>query len=108
MIAAITFSCHIAPAHRLPPPTSAMTRSRSRPLKARRLSEDIIELSSGESDSEAVSYSGSEYGTAYESTNYDGSDKEEFVRRMFQTLTVETAPNVYGAYHSLIATFLFN
>lgn len=78
-----------------------MPSSHSPPLKARRLADDVIELSSGESDSEAVSASSSEYGTAYETTNYDGSDEEDFVRRMFQTLTVETSANVYGAPLSL-------
>lgn len=76
--------------------------SRSRPLKVRRLADNVIELSSGESDndesdSESVSATSSEYATAEDSTNYDGSDEEGFVQRMFQTLTIETSPTVYGA-----------
>lgn len=84
-----------------------MASSHSRPLRQRRLADGVIELSSGESDSDDTSASISQYGTAYESTNYDGSDEEGLVRMMFQTLTVETSPNVFGAYRrSLSLVFL--
>lgn len=73
----------------------------SPPFKARRLANDVIELSSGEYNSEAVLASSFKYGTAYKTTNYDGSDEEDFVCRMFQMLTIKTSANVYSTSLSL-------
>lgn len=85
-----------------------MAPSQLRPLKARTLDDNVIELSSEESDTESLSATSAEYATAAESTNYDGSDEEGLIRRMFQTLTVETSPNVYSASNYLVSSgFLY-
>lgn len=69
-----------------------MPAIQSRPLNARpNVEGGYISLSSDDSSEE-------DWMTAYESTNYDGSDNDEWLAAIMCTLTVEREPGVYGTF----------